>query len=131
MILNSSDKQVVVNKDPITLEKLKEASLVIFPGPRDLFSADEFTAITEFLNSKGNVLFLVSEGGEKKLATNVNYLFEEYGIAVNPDAVIRTSYYKYFHPKVCVIANNMIVLNRKCSSVRGCYVKTCFGFPKD
>ena len=28
-----------------------------------------------------------------------------YGIMVNNDAVVRTNYYKYFHPKVMVIVN--------------------------
>ena len=33
--------------------------------------------------------------------------FSRYGIMVNNDAVVRTSYYKYFHPKVMIM---MIVI---------------------
>ena len=33
--------------------------------------------------------------------------FARYGIMVNNDAVVRTSYYKYFHPKVMIM---MIVI---------------------
>ena len=32
-----------------------------------------------------------------------------YGIMVNNDAVVRTSYYKYFHPKVMVMVIVMVV----------------------
>ena len=42
---------------------------------------------------------------------------EEYGIMVNNDAVVRTSYYKYFHPKECLVQNG--VLNRAVSEAAG------------
>lgn len=53
-----------------------------------------------YINSGGSVLLLVGEGGESKWGTNVNYFLEEYGIWVNSDAVVRSSYLKYMHPKV-------------------------------
>ena len=36
---------------------------------------------------------------------------------VNNDAVVRTNYYKYFHPKECLIQNG--VLNRAVSEAAG------------
>jgi hypothetical protein len=35
-----------------------------------------------------------------RFGTNINFLLEEYGIMVNSDSVVRTNFYKYFHPKV-------------------------------
>lgn len=40
--------------------------------------------------------------------TNVNYLLEQYGINVNNDCVVRTSFYKYFHPKEALIQNGVL-----------------------
>ena len=44
-------------------------------------------------------MVMLGEGGEKKFGTNINFLLEECGIMVNNDAVVRTNFYKYFHPK--------------------------------
>ena len=46
------------------------------------------------------LLLSLGDGGEGKYETNINFLLEDYGIMVNSDSVVRTSYYKYFHPKV-------------------------------
>jgi intraflagellar transport protein 52 len=100
--------KVSVNKDLITLERLKLANLVIFAGPREMFSESEFNAIKEYIADGGNVFILLGEGGESKHGTNVNYLLEEYGIAFNNDAVVRTVYHKYHHPKECLITHGVL-----------------------
>eukprot|EP00746_Dinoflagellata_sp_MGD_P161358 gnl/MRDRNA2_/MRDRNA2_88466_c0_seq1.p1 gnl/MRDRNA2_/MRDRNA2_88466_c0~~gnl/MRDRNA2_/MRDRNA2_88466_c0_seq1.p1 ORF type:complete len:496 (+),score=110.93 gnl/MRDRNA2_/MRDRNA2_88466_c0_seq1:149-1489(+) len=100
--------KTVINKDMITLEKLKEAQLVIFPGPKEMFSSDEFTAIKNYIAAGGSVLFMLGEGGESKSNTNINYLLEEFGVMVNNDAVVRTTYYKYLHPKEAFISNGIL-----------------------
>jgi intraflagellar transport protein 52 len=50
----------------------------------------------------------MNEGGENKLNTNINYLLEQFGISVNADSVIRTSYFKYLHPKEAFISNGVV-----------------------
>jgi intraflagellar transport protein 52 len=100
--------KTIINKDLITLEKLKEAQLVVFPGPKEMFSSDEFTAIKNYIAAGGSVLFMLGEGGESKSNTNINYLLEEFGIMVNNDAVVRTTYYKYLHPKEAFISNGIL-----------------------
>ncbi len=35
----------------------------------------------------GSLLFLVGEGGESRYETNVNFLFEQYGVMVNTGAL--------------------------------------------
>ncbi len=52
----------------------------------------------------------LGEGGERAFDTNINFFLEEYGVMINADSVVRTNYYKYFHPKECLISNG--VLNR-------------------
>ena len=42
--------KVSQNKDVITLTVLREASLVMFVGPRERFSSAEFEAMKEYLN---------------------------------------------------------------------------------
>ena len=44
----------------------------------------QFDAIHQYIANGGNVLFMLSEGGEAKLNTNVNFFLEEYGVMVNP-----------------------------------------------
>ena len=56
------------------------------------------------------MLVSLGEGGEAAFGTNINYFTEEFGIACNSDAVVRTVYYKYLHPKEVHIGNG--VLNR-------------------
>ena len=51
---------------------------------------------------------LMNEGGENKLNTNINYLLEQFGMSVNSDAVVRTSFFKYLHPKEAFISNGIV-----------------------
>jgi intraflagellar transport protein 52 len=100
--------RVSVNKDVITLERLQAANLVVFAGPRDMFTADEFAAVREYVAGGGSIFILLGEGGEGKNNTNVNYLLEEFGISVNNDAVVRTVYHKYHHPKEALITHGVL-----------------------
>lgn len=103
-----TDFKVSVNKESINTERLQAANLVIFAGPREMYSKDEFEAIKEYLSNGGSVLMMLGEGGEGKHSTNVNYLLEEYGISFNPDAVVRTVYHKYHHPKEALITHGVL-----------------------
>merc|ERR1712166_245486 len=110
--------KVGTNKDEITMDTMREASVVIFGGPQEMFTTPEFEVIKQYINEGGNVLLMLGEGGEAKANTNVNYLIEEYGISVNSDAVVRTVYHKtsktynrYLHPKEVLVTTG--VLNRE------------------
>mmetsp|Transcript_55000 Transcript_55000/g.128631 ORF Transcript_55000/g.128631 Transcript_55000/m.128631 type:complete len:445 (-) Transcript_55000:61-1395(-) len=102
------DFSVSVNKESITLERLQSAHLVVFAGPREMFTEQEFIAIKEYLGGGGSVFILLGEGGEGKYETNVNYLIEEYGISINNDAVVRSVYLKYHHPKETLITHGIL-----------------------
>lgn len=112
-----SSWRVLINKDEITSETLSEGDIFIIGGPRRMFSAAEFEAITRFMNEGGSLFCMVGEGGEVKANTNINALLEQYGVVVNNDAVTRNVYYKYFHPKEVLISNG--VLNREFNRASG------------
>ncbi|CAM9583057.1 unnamed protein product, partial [Chrysoparadoxa australica] len=118
-----SSYKVAANKDELTSERLAEASLIIFGAPRDKFSNEEFEVIKAYLKSGGSVAFFLGEGGEAKLGTNVNYLLEEFGMTVHSDAVVRTTYYKYMHPKEVFIQggvlNAELVKQKQAASLKG------------
>ncbi|TGZ32861.1 hypothetical protein CRM22_011425 [Opisthorchis felineus] len=100
----------IVNKDEITLERLNMANIFVTAGPTEKFSAAEFSVMKQYIENGGSILVLMGENGECKYPTNINFLLEQYGIMVNSDAVVRTSYFKYFHPKEALIPNG--ILNR-------------------
>ncbi|XP_072206327.1 intraflagellar transport protein 52 homolog isoform X2 [Excalfactoria chinensis] len=97
-------------KDEITSEKLFGVKLWITAGPREKFSAAEFSVLKKFLEDGGAILVMLGEGGESRSGTNINFFLEEYGIVFNKDAVVRNVYYKYYHPKEALISDG--VLNR-------------------
>eukprot|EP00331_Platyophrya_macrostoma_P006041 CAMPEP_0176428450 /NCGR_PEP_ID=MMETSP0127-20121128/13158_1 /TAXON_ID=938130 /ORGANISM="Platyophrya macrostoma, Strain WH" /LENGTH=383 /DNA_ID=CAMNT_0017810137 /DNA_START=152 /DNA_END=1303 /DNA_ORIENTATION=- len=81
---------------------------MVIAAPKDLFSKSELDALKNYIEGGGNVFVLMTEGGETKNNTNVNYLLEQYGINVNNDCVVRTAFYKYFHPKEALIQNGIL-----------------------
>ncbi|XP_072169907.1 intraflagellar transport protein 52 homolog [Diadema setosum] len=112
-----SSWKIVSNKDEITEEKLANAKIFVIAGPRDKFTAPEFEVIKKYMEGGGSVLVMMGEGGETKFDTNINFLLEEFGIMVNNDCVVRTSYFKYFHPKEALVSNG--ILNRSISHAAG------------
>ncbi|EDV23358.1 uncharacterized protein TRIADDRAFT_57900 [Trichoplax adhaerens] len=104
-------------KDELNFNKINQSKVIIFAGPRDKFTASEFDAIRNYIDQGGSVLVMLGEGGESNFDTNINFLLEDYGIMVNNDTVVRTSYYKYFHPKEVFISNG--VLNREINRAAG------------
>eukprot|EP00054_Salpingoeca_dolichothecata_P015832 m.91851 g.91851 ORF g.91851 m.91851 type:complete len:425 (+) comp21681_c0_seq3:61-1335(+) len=112
-----SSWKISIIKDEITLHKLKPAKLVAFIGPRQKFSAAEFEALKQYIREGGSVLLSLGEGGETRFDTNVNFLLEEFGVLINNDAVVRTAFFKYHHPKECLVSNG--ILNREITKAAG------------
>lgn len=71
------------NNEVISQESLTNAKILLLPGPLSKFTELEMNSIRTFLNSGGNVLVTLGEGGENKSNTNINFLLEEFGIMVN------------------------------------------------
>uniref|UniRef100_T1JK26 ABC-type uncharacterized transport system domain-containing protein n=1 Tax=Strigamia maritima TaxID=126957 RepID=T1JK26_STRMM len=105
------------NKEELSVEILNQACVFVFGGPREKFTELEFNCMTKYMDSGGSILVLMGEGGEKNFKTNINFFLEEFGIMVNTDSVIRSTFYKYFHPKECLVSDG--VLNRSISKAAG------------
>ncbi|KAL3663178.1 hypothetical protein V7S43_011588 [Phytophthora oleae] len=100
--------RVDVNKDDLSRDRIKDASVLVFAGVRERFSSTEFATLKEFLNGGGSILLMLGEGGEETFDTNLNGWLKDFGIFVNPDAVIRTVYHKYHHPKEVLISSGVV-----------------------
>lgn len=93
----------VLNKEEISQEKLRQTSLIVLAGPKQMFTKSEFDALSQFLENGGSMLVMGQEGGEAKMNTNINYLLEQYSMSLNGDGIVRTNFCKYFHPKEVLI----------------------------
>lgn len=115
-----SNFKVLTNKDEILKDRLEEADMAIFGGPREPFSDVEFDEMKQWLHSGGRALVLLADGGEKVGGSNINAFIRDYGISVNNDSVMRSAYYKYLHPKEVFISEGILVpdlIRKKNSSV--------------
>lgn len=99
---------VSVSKEDITFERIKDYQLFVLGGPRDPLRKEEFEDLVKYVRNGGSVLVMLGEGGETKNGTNVNYLIEQFGISINSDSLVRSSYYKYLHPKEVFISNGIL-----------------------
>ncbi|XP_055640543.1 intraflagellar transport protein 52 homolog [Toxorhynchites rutilus septentrionalis] len=99
--------RVESNKNDITPEILKAATVFVLAGPQEKFTETEFQYLKDYLNEGGRLLLLLGEGGEVNFNTNINFLLEEYGMTINNDVVVRPQYYKYFHPKEALISGGI------------------------
>ena len=90
-------------KKEFKLEKMRSANLFVVGEPKSLFTPDEINILKQYLEQGGNLLIIQGEQGDSKNSTNLNDFLKDYGIQFHGDSVVRTSYYKYFHPKQCFI----------------------------
>lgn len=110
------------NQGDITAELLSKAGVFVLAGPREKFTVLEINYLREYVDKGGSIFVTMGEGGEKSFQTNINFLLEERGIMINNDAVVRTVYHKYHHPKEVLISNG--VLNRSISKAAGKVIAT-------
>ena len=90
-------------KKEFTLEKIRSANLFVIGEPKSLFTPDELNILRQYLEEGGNLLIIQGEQGDTKNNTNLNNFVNDYGINFHGDSVVRTAFYKYFHPKQCLI----------------------------
>lgn len=82
--------------------------MLLLGGPRLPFNAQELQDIRRYIEEGGRCVIMMAEGGETKLATNVNAMLEQVGISVNSDSVVRKTFHKYLHPKEAYIGNGCL-----------------------
>jgi len=90
-------------KKEFKLEKIRKASLFVIGEPKSLFTPEEINILRQYLEEGGNLLIIEGEQGDTKNNTNLNDFLKDYGLAFHGDSVVRTAFYKYFHPKQCFI----------------------------
>lgn len=66
-------------------------------------------------------MILCNEGGDQKNNSNLNKVTNKFGITINNDCVVRTSFYKYFHPKEAYVQCG--ILNEEVTRVINGYAK--------
>ncbi|CAH1363875.1 unnamed protein product [Tenebrio molitor] len=99
--------KVIINKDDISPQLLQNCTLLILAGSQQPFDENELDCLKTFVKDGGRILVLLSESNHND-TSNTNILLEEFGIVPNMDSLIRTHYYKYFHPKECFIGDSSI-----------------------
>lgn len=97
-----------ISKDDFSVDLLRTAGIVVFGCPREKFTVTEMDMLKKYVKAGGSLLFMLGEGGEDRAGTNINYLLEQFGMTVNPDAVLRTTHYKYLHPKEVLISDGIL-----------------------
>ena len=90
-------------KKEFKLEKIRPANLFVIGEPKALFTPDEINILKQYLEEGGNLLIIQGEQGDTKNNTNLNNFLKDYGLSFHGDSVVRTAFYKYFHPKQCLI----------------------------
>ena len=90
-------------KKEFKLEKMRLCNLFVIGEPKSLFTPDEINILKQYSEEGGNLLIIEGEQGETKNNTNLNDFLKDYGITFHGDSVVRTAFYKYFHPKQCFI----------------------------
>ena len=65
---------------------------MILANPRQKFTVPQFDQMKLLMQRGTSILVLLNEQGEKGAKSNMNYFLEEFGISVNSDNVIRTSF---------------------------------------
>lgn len=94
--------KVLVNKDEITSQLLQNCSVFIIPVAQLPFEESEINSLKNFIFEGGRIMVLLNEGNANDKC-NINILLEHFGIIPHLDSLIRTHYYKYFHPKECYV----------------------------
>lgn len=112
--------KVEVNKEEVTLEKLKPHDIVIFGAPTENFTEAEMKAMKAYMDQGGCVFLLLGEGGSGRWNHMNDFFTEEFGITFNEDCVVRTVLHKYFHPKEVCITNG--ITNRAINAAAGKFV---------
>eukprot|EP00792_Barthelona_sp_PAP020_P005863 TRINITY_DN2831_c0_g1_i1.p1 TRINITY_DN2831_c0_g1~~TRINITY_DN2831_c0_g1_i1.p1 ORF type:complete len:407 (+),score=104.36 TRINITY_DN2831_c0_g1_i1:26-1222(+) len=104
-----SFRPVEMNQQPISSKLLNETEVMIFPGPNQGFTTQEFDLLKNYLHNGGNIAFFLSNNYD--INQNINFFLENFGISANDDTIVRIVYSKYLHPKQALINDG--ILNRE------------------
>ena len=105
----------------LTFESIESYDVFIFANPQKDLSLEECNVISKFLNSGKSVAFLASGSDTTRTSygdssnnismqhlPNIQNLLMEHGIKIENDTVVRTSFFKYLHPKQVYIDDGVL-----------------------
>ncbi|CAH0717914.1 unnamed protein product, partial [Brenthis ino] len=75
--------KVMINREDISSNALQDVKILVIPGPQNAFTDDELAALKSVVERGDSVLVIMTDGGEERMNTNINFFLEEYGIVVN------------------------------------------------
>ncbi|KAL7696949.1 intraflagellar transport protein component [Lotmaria passim] len=108
---------IEMNKEDVTLDRLTQYDIVIFPTPQTALSADDLTVIRQYVEGGGSVMLLLGDGHGGQYSYLSKALEEWTGITLNEDCVVRTVLHKYLHPKEVCVTNG--ITNRAINTAAG------------
>ncbi len=74
---------------PITLDKLKDFNVVVFPCPdQSKLQPGEIRAVIDFVSRGGGAVLLSHAGGDRGLRTNLNELAENFGTSFQNNQIV-------------------------------------------
>lgn len=71
------------NREEISSNILQDVKILVIPGPQNVFTDDELSVLKTMVERGDSVLVMMTDGGEERMNTNINFFLEEYGIVVN------------------------------------------------
>lgn len=81
-------------------------AVLVSGNPTKPLSTSEQQKVVDFVVDGGHLVVTASAGG--LVGCNFNDVLTLFGISVNNDAVLRTTFYKYFHPKEAFISDGAV-----------------------
>eukprot|EP01105_Mastigella_eilhardi_P010406 TRINITY_DN2427_c0_g1_i1.p1 TRINITY_DN2427_c0_g1~~TRINITY_DN2427_c0_g1_i1.p1 ORF type:complete len:525 (+),score=153.15 TRINITY_DN2427_c0_g1_i1:53-1576(+) len=108
--------RVHINKETLSLAKLQQHTIFVLACPREPMSEQEIKVLHQYLQGGGSLLVCATESG--KCCPNINKFLKEYGIKLRSDAVVRSSFQKYPHPKEVLISSGGVI-NRELNVAAG------------
>jgi hypothetical protein len=81
----------------------------VVPGPQNAFTDDELSSLKHIVDRGDSVLVMMTDGGEERMNTNINFFLEEYGIVVNNGRkvifILMVNLYDYY---LCGISRKLL-----------------------
>lgn len=62
---------------------MEDVKILVVAGPQNAFTDDELSSLRHMVERGDSVLVAMSDGGEERTNTNINFFLEEFGIVVN------------------------------------------------
>lgn len=108
---------VDVNREELSLDKLKPYAIVIMGCPQEDLTDAELSALKAYVEGGGSVLLAFGDGHGGRWTYLNTFLEPTLGISLNEDCVVRTVLHKFYHPKEVCVTNG--VTNREINRAAG------------